>query len=42
MTKELIDATYEEIEKIKDIESMQDKVLSLKKMNERLENYGKN
>ena len=30
------------IEKIKDIESMQDKVLSLKKMNERLENYGKN
>ena len=30
------------IEKIKDIESMQDKVLSLKKMNERLTNYGKN
>ena len=30
------------IEKIKDIESMQDKVLSLKKMNERLQNYGKN
>ena len=30
------------IDKIKDIDSMQDKVLSLKKMNERLENYGKN
>ena len=30
------------IDKIKDIESMQDKVLSLNKMNERLENYGKN
>ena len=30
------------IEKIKDIASMQDKVLSLKKINERLTNYGKN
>lgn len=38
----LIDVNNKTIEKIKDLESMQDKVLSLKKMNERLTKYGKN
>ena len=38
----LISENNKTIEKIKDISSMQDKVLSLKQMNERLENYGKN
>ena len=38
----LIDVNNKTIEKIKDLESMQDRVLSLKKMNERLTKYGKN
>ena len=38
----LIEVNNKTIEKIKDLESMQDKVLSLKKMNERLTKYGKN
>ena len=38
----LIETNNQTIEKIKDLSTMQDKVLNLKKMNERLENYGKN
>ena len=38
----LIETNNQTIEKIKDLTTMQDRVLSLKKMNERLENYGKN
>ena len=37
----LINKNNKTIEKIKDITSMQDKVLALKKLNERIENYGK-
>ena len=38
----LIDANNRKIEKIKNIDNMQDIVLSLKEKNERLKNYGKN
>jgi len=38
----LIKQNNKTIEKIQDLESMQDKILYLKKLNERLENYGKN
>ena len=38
----LLNKNNKTIEKIKDIPSMQDKVLALKKLNERIENYGKN
>ena len=40
--KYLIEVNQKTIDKIKDLDSMQDKVLNLKKMNERLEKYGKN
>ena len=40
--KYLIEINQKTIDKIKDLDSMQDKVLNLKKMNERLEKYGKN
>ena len=38
----LIKQNNRTIEKIKHLDSMQDKILYLKKLNERLENYGKN
>lgn len=38
----LIDKNNKTIEKIKDLDSMQDIILNLKKMNERIEKYGKN
>lgn len=38
----LIEVNNKTIEKIKDLDNMQDKVLNLKKMNERLTKYGKN
>ena len=38
----LIEKNNKTINKIKKLDSMQDKVLNLKKMNERLEKYGKN
>ena len=38
----LINQNNKTIEKINDLKSIQDKVLSLQKMNERLEKYGKN
>lgn len=40
--KYLIEVNQKTIDKIKDLDSMQDKVLNLKKMNERLKMYGKN
>ena len=40
--EKLISQNKNKIAKIKKIESMQDKVLSLTRINERLENYGKN
>ena len=38
----LIEKNNQTIEKIKDIDSMQDIILSLQEMNKRIENYGKN
>ena len=38
----LIDKNNKTIEKIKDLDSMQDIILNLKKMNERIEKYGEN
>ena len=38
----LINENLRTIEKIKDANNAQDKILNLKKMNERLEKYGKN
>ena len=40
--KYLIEVNQKTIDKIKDLDSMKDKVLNLKKMNERLKMYGKN
>ena len=40
--KYLIEVNQKTIDKIKDLDSMQDKVLNLKKMNERIKMYGKN